>query len=82
MDFKFKYLSKDKKNKKEKLIEFEYSNDKSSFEFFLNAVVILLKNATFLGFVAKIVELIMNESFYYYCNNRIFVFYEVKYEFR
>lgn len=82
MDFKFKYLSKDKKNKKEKLIEFEYSNDKSSFEFFLNAVVILLKNATFLGFVAKIVELIMNGSFYYYCNNRIFVFYEVKYEFR
>ena len=77
MDFKFKYLSKDKK--KERQIELEYSNDKSYFEIFLNAIVVLLTSATFLGFVVKIVKIIMNGSFYYFCNNRIFVFKEVNY---
>lgn len=82
MDFKFKYLSKDKKKKKERHIELEYSNEKSSLEIFLSAVVILLTSATFLGFVVKVVKFIMNGSFYYFCNNRIFAFYEVQYEFR
>ena len=80
MDFKFKYLSKNEKKKKERQIKLEYSNDKSNFEIFLNAVVILLTSATFLGFVVKIVKFIMNGSFYYFCNNRIFIFKEVKYE--
>lgn len=79
MDFKFKYLSKDKKKKKERQIELEYSNDKSYFEIFLNVIVVLLTSATFLGFVVKVVELIMNGSFYYCCNNRIFIFKEVCY---
>ena len=82
MDFKFKYLSKDKKKKKERQIELEYSNDKSNLETFLNAVVILLTSATFLGFVVKIVKFIMNGSFYYFYNNRFFVFKEVNYGFR
>lgn len=79
MDFKFKYLSKDKKKKKERQIELEYSNDKSYFEIFLNTLVVLLTSATFLGFVVKIVKIIMNGSFYYFCNNRIFIFKEVNY---
>lgn len=82
MDFKFKYLSKDKKQKKERQFELEYSNDKSNLEIFLNAVVILLTSATFLGFVVKIVKFIMNGSFYYFYNNRFFVYKEVKYGFR
>ena len=44
-------------------------------------LVKLFTNQTFLEFVVKIVELIMNGSFYYFCNNRIFIFYEVKYGF-
>ncbi len=82
MDLKFKYLSKDKKKKKERQIQLEYSNDISFSEIFLKAVVVLLTSATFLGFVVKIVKLIMNGSFYYFCNNRIFIFYEVNYGFR
>ena len=82
MDLKFKYLSKDKKKKKERQIQLEYSNDITFSEIFLNAIVVLLTSATFLGFVVKIVKLIMNRSFYYFCNNRIFIFYEEDYGFR
>ena len=80
MEFKFKYLSKDKK--KERLIKLEYSNDKSYFEIFLNIVVKLLTNTIFLEFVVKIVKFIKNGSFYYFSNNRIFIFKEVYYETR
>lgn len=82
MDFKFKYLSKDKKKKKERHIELKYSNEKTSLEIFLNAVVMLLTSATFLGFVVKVVKFIMNGSFYYFYNNRFFVSKEVNYVFR
>ena len=72
-----------------------YENKKTGRKFsFVNSffkkdfllVIILIElvkfiNQTFLEFVVKIVELIMNGSFYYFCNNRIFVFYEVKYGF-
>ena len=78
MDFKFRYLSKNEKKKKERQIKLEYSNDKSNLEIFLNVVAILLTSATFLRFVVKIVKIIMNGSFYYFCNNRIFIFKEEK----
>ena len=57
-----------------------------SKEDFLSVLIViqlvkLFTNQTFLEFVVKIVELIMNGSFYYFCNNRIFIFYEVKYGF-
>ena len=77
MDFKFKYLSKNKKKKTERQIELEYSNDKSCFEIFLYVLVALLTSATFLGFVVKIVKFKMNGSFYYFCDNRIFNYKEV-----
>ena len=82
MEIKFKYFSKNKKKKKEKRFELEYFNDKSYFEIFLDALVVLLTSTTFLRFVVKIVKCIMNGSFYYLNNNRIFSFYEVKNEFR
>lgn len=44
------------------------------------SLVVLLTNETFLNFVVEIVKLILNRSFYYLCNNRIFVFKEVNYE--
>ena len=65
--------------------KFSFVNSFSKKDFSLVLIIIelvkLFTNQTFLEFVVKIVELIMNGSFYYFCNNRIFVFYEVKYGF-
>lgn len=65
--------------------KFSFVNSFSKKDFLLVLIIIelvkLFTNQTFLEFVVKIVELIMNGSFYYFYNNRIFVFYEVKYEF-
>lgn len=65
--------------------KFSFVNSFSKEDFLVVLIVIqlvkLFTNQTFLEFVVKIVELIMNGSIYYFCNNRIFVFYEVKYGF-
>lgn len=74
MDVKFKYTSKDKTKQKEKKLEFEYSNESSIFDKVLNLIAKLLTSSAFLKFVVDIVKLIMNGSFYYFCNNSFFVF--------
>ncbi len=65
--------------------KFSFVNSFSKKDFLSVLIVIqlvkLFTNQTFLEFVVKIVELIMNGSIYYFCNNRIFIFYEVKYGF-
>lgn len=65
--------------------KFSFVNSFSKKDFLLVLIIIelvkLFTNQTFLEFVVKIVELIMNGLFYYFCNNRIFAFYEVKYGF-
>lgn len=80
MDGKIKYSSE--KNKKHKKRKFEISYSKTDFLLVLlfQLLVKLLTNDNFLEFVVTIVELILNRLFYYFCDNRIFVFYEVKYE--
>ena len=82
MDLQFKYMSKDKKKKKERHVEFKYSNGLSRFEIFLAFILSLLCNDIFLEFVVKIVKLIQNRPFYYLFNNRFFIYYEVDYEFK
>lgn len=79
MDGKIKYSSE--KNKKQTKRKFEISYSKTDFllVLLLQLLVKLLTNENFLEFVVTIVELILNRLFYYFCNNRIFVFYEVKY---
>ena len=82
MDNKNKVVYENKKTGR----KFTFVNSFSKKDFLLVLIIIelvkLFTNQIFLDFVVKIVELIMNGSFYYYCNIRIFVFYEVQYEFR
>lgn len=80
MDGKIKYSSE--KSKKKSKRDFEISFSKKDFLIVLifPSLVVLLTNETFLNFVVEIVKLILNRSFYYWCNNRIFVFKEVNYE--
>lgn len=80
MDGKIKYSSE--KSKKKSKRDFEISFSKKDFLIVLifQSLVVLLTNETFLNFVVEIVKLILNRSFYYLCNNRIFVFKEVNYE--
>ena len=82
MDLKIKYVSKDKKKKKERHFEFKYSNEVSKFEIFLTFILSLLCNGIFLEFVVKIVKLMQNRPFYYLFNNRFFIYYGVDYEFK
>lgn len=80
MDNKNKVVYENKKTGR----KFSFINSFSKKDFLLVLITIqlvkLFTNEKFLEFVVKIVELIMNGSFYYFCNNRIFVLYEVKYE--
>lgn len=80
MDGKIKYSSE--KSKKQSKRDFEISFSKKDFLMVLifPSLVVLLTNETFLKFVVEIVKLLLNRSFYYFCNNRIFILYEVNYE--
>ncbi len=71
MILKFKYQNKKSKNKMKK-ISLEYFNNDGILVILLKLVVALLSSEAFLGFVVKIVKYLMNGSFYYFKNNRIF----------
>ena len=66
--------------------KFSFVNSFSKKDFLLVLIIIemvkLFTNQTFLEFVVKIVEIIMNGSFYYFYNNRFFILKEVNYGFR
>lgn len=80
MDGKIKYSSKKNKIINEKKFEISFSKKDFLLVLIFHLLVRLLTNENFLEFVVKIVKLILNRSFYYYCNNRIFIFKEVDYE--
>lgn len=79
MDGKIKYSSE--KNKALKKTKFEISFSKKDFLLvsIFPSLCVLCTNEKFLEFVVEIVKLILNRPFYYFCNNRFFVFKEVKY---
>ena len=85
MKMHMKYSSKDEKKKKSRELIFKYEDNKFTFEIILvnvlKFVATLMTSATFTEIVVKIVKLIMNRSFYYCCNNRIFAFLWRKYEY-
>ena len=77
MDGKFKYLSEKNKTTKKRKIELNFSKNDFLLVLIFPSLVKLLTNDNFLEFVVEIVKLITNRSSYYFCNNRIFIFYEV-----
>lgn len=75
----FKFSSEKSKSKTKRNLTIDFSKKDFLLVLIFPSLAYLLTNDTFLGFVVTIVKLIMNGSFYYFCNNRIFVFNEVKY---
>ena len=80
MDGKIKYSSEKSKTKKKKKFEFSFSKEDFQLVLIFSSLVTLMTNEKFLKFVVEIVKLLLNRSFYYFYNNRIFVFKEVFYE--
>ena len=80
MDGKIKYSSEKSKTKKKKKFEISFSKEDFQLVLIFSSLVTLLTNENFLKFVVEIVKLLLNRSFYYFCNNRIFVYKEVFYE--
>ena len=80
MDLKINYSSKNKKSKKEKKFNLEFKDDKKTFEIILSFLVKIITSASFLKFVADIVNLIKNRSVYYFLNNSFFMEFD-KYEY-
>lgn len=82
MDGKLNYSFEKNKNTKKRNLEIKFSKKDFLLVLIFPSLVILLTNESFLEFVVEIVKLLMNGSFYYFCNNRIFLFKEVNYGFR
>ena len=80
MDGKIKYSSEKSKTKKKKKFEISFSKEDFQLVLIFSSLVTLMTNEKFLKFVVEIVKLLLNRSFYYFYNNRIFVFKEVFYE--
>ena len=80
MDGKIKYSSEKSKTKKKKNFEISFSKEDFQLVLIFSSLVTLMTNENFLKFVVEIVKLLLNRSFYYFYNNRIFVFKEVFYE--
>lgn len=80
MDGKIKYSSEKSKTKKKKNFEIRFSKEDFQSVLIFSSLVTLMTNENFLKFVVKIVKLLLNRSFYYFYNNRFFVFKEVFYE--
>lgn len=80
MDLKINYSSKNKKCKKEKKFTLEFKDDKKTLEIILNILFKIITSASFLKFVADIVNLISNRPVYYFLNNSFFMGFD-KYEF-
>lgn len=82
MNSRIKYSAE--KNKSDKKTNFEFHFSKKDFLLVLifHSLVKLLINESFLNFVVKIVKLLLNRPFYYFCNNRFFICREVSYESR
>ncbi len=82
MDGKIKFSSEKSKKKRKRNFEISFSKEDFLIVLIFQSLVVLLTNENFLNFVVEIVKLILNRSIYYFCNNRIFLFEEVNYEFR
>lgn len=82
MDGKLKYSSEKNKAMKKKKLEINFSKKDFLLVLIFPSLVVLLTSENFLEFVVEIVKLLLNRSFYYFCNNRIFIFKEVNYGFR
>ena len=80
MDGKLKVIYENKNTKRKFSLSGNFSKKDFWTVLFSIELVRLLTNQSFLDFVVKIVEIIMNGSFYYFCNNRFFLFKEVNYE--
>lgn len=82
MKMEFKYSSKKEKKQKTKKLEFRYSDENNCLELILKIILALITSLPVLyKIVVKIVELKTNGLFYYFYNNRIFIYNEVSYEF-
>lgn len=74
MDGRIKFSSEKNKNKKKNSFDFRFSKKDIFLVLVFPQLVKLLTNENFLEFVVKIVKILLNRSFYYFDNNRIFIF--------